>query len=439
MAGTSRQKRARGAVQSKPALKQTPLPSPVSNATPPEAPRTRSAMWIIAGITVAAVLGVAALTSGDPQSTGHAINRFEDARALTGVSTTRIPQGAASSGELVTREIQLPVPAGYVRASECVTTQDAWFFKGYTPDRLAAFLTTARVPTDTAMLIRNSARCAADGCNVVPTTAVIEGLRGEARDAVYGELRRYPENRLQVYAYLRKHAFGAWSDLPGLSPVVHDALVAGTWNAGHNLAFSDQPWLCARLHSEGERIEALRALRVRYGVDASVRVPAEGDIEALVRYWSRGNDPEDTRRVLREARDHGGLAPVAELLPPMARTRLNRFPSPSDLDYDCFWTAARFFDGAAPSDHMPGPQGIMLLAQERFDEIPATEARLGDMVAFIDPDGTFAHTATHVAGNLLFTKNGRSHQRPWVLMSLDDLREMYPAATQVRYLRQRGD
>lgn len=405
----------------------------------PEAPRARSTMWIIAGITLAAVVAVAALTSSDPQSPGHAINRFEDARALASAISTHIPQGTATPGELVTREIQLPVPAGYVRASECSTTQDAWFFKGFTADRLGAFLTSAHVPTETATLIRDAARCAPDGCNVVPTAPMIEGLRGEARDAVYTELRRYPENRLQVYAYLRKRSFGAWSELPGLSSVVRDALAASTWNAGGNIAFSDQPWLCARLHTEGERIEALRALRVRYGVDASVRVPAEGDLEPLVRYWSRGSDPEETRRVLREARNHGGLASVADLLPAMARTRLNRFPSLNDLDYDCFWTASRFFDGASPSDRMPGPQGITLLAQESYDEVPSAEARLGDMVAFVDPDGTFTHTATHVAANLLFTKNGRSHQRPWVLMSLEDLREMYPAVTHVRYLRHRGD
>jgi hypothetical protein len=238
-----------------------------------------------------------------------------------------------------------------------------------------------------------------------------------------------------VFAYLRPRALGPWSAMADVPARVRSLLARGEWSLDAHHAFSDQPWLCAQL-DEGERAAAIRALRTRYGLDVSVRVPAQGDLAPLVRYWSVGHDPEAVRAVLAGAR--GGLAPVAALLPPMARARLNRFPAQGALEYDCFWTAARFFEGATPSDHFPGPQGIVDLVRDHYAPVPSADARLGDLVAFVDPNGTFSHTASQVAGDIVFTKNGRSRQRPWVLMHLDEVRAMYPLVREVRWYRRRA-
>jgi hypothetical protein len=372
------------------------------------------AMGLAALVTVVG-LGAVTLLRGrnsprdeqNPQESG--LLRTSDAHAA---------EGPAWPGELDVRGIELQIPAGYIRASECITTPEAWRFPNMTHEQVAALARDAHLPA-------------------VATESLVGSLPLGPRSALYRSLRRLPGNRLQAFAFLRPRALGAWSDLPGLSTNVRVTLARATWSLDDHHAFSDQPWLCSQLTTDAERVEALHALRMRYGLDVSVRVPTQGDLAPLVRYWSVGNDPDAVRSVLVDARNHGGLASVAALLPPMARARLNRFPAPDALEYDCFWTAARFFEGTTPSDHFPGPQGIVDLVRNEYTSVPSAEARLGDLVAFVDADGTFAHTATQVAGDVLFTKNGRSHQRPWVLMHLDEVRAMYPHLREVQWYRRR--
>lgn len=347
----------------------------------------------------------------------------------------RPDEGPAWPGELDVRGIQLPIPEGYVRSSECTTAPEAWRFTGMTRDQVAALARDVYLPAAVAEPLAAGLRCESWGCEYTPPLALVGALPAGPRDALYRALRRLPGNRLQGFAYLRPRALGPWSAMADVPPRVRSLLARGEWSLDAHHAFSDQPWLCAEL-DEGERAAAIRALRTRYGLDVSVRVPAQGDLAPLVRYWSVGHDPEAVRAVLTGAR--GGVAPVAALLPPMARARLNRFPAQGALEYDCFWTAARFFEGAAPSDHFPGPQGIVDLVRDHYTQVPSADARLGDLVAFVDPNGTFAHTASQVAGDILFTKNGRSHQRPWVMMHLDEVRSMYPLVREVRWYRRRA-
>ena len=49
--------------------------------------------------------------------------------------------------------------------------------------------------------------------------------------------------------------------------------------------------------------------------------------------------------------------------------------------------------------------------------------------------GVFGHTANLVAGDLLFTKNGRSLRRPWALMTLAQVHFEYPGLSPRAYRR----
>ena len=440
MARTGKQKRANAPRTPthgtpRPALKHTPAqPSNTADSARDGASSARTAVWVAALVTVAGLAAVTVLRGNGSTPEGatqqeSALQREREARAA---------DGPAWPGELDARGIELPIPAGYVRASECVATPEPWRFPGMTRDQVTALARDAHLPPTAADALAEGLRCETSGCEFTASWEVLGALAAEPRSAFYRALHRLPGNRLQLFAFQRPRALGAWSDMPTLSTHVRAALARGTWSLDEHHAFSDQPWLCAQLTTDAERVEALRALRTRYGLDVSVRVPAQGDLTPLVRYWSLGNDPDAVRSVLVDARSHGGLASVAALLPAMARARLNRFPAQDALEYDCFWTAARFFEGTAPSEHFPGPQGIIDLVRDHYAQVPSAEARLGDIVAFVDPDGTFSHTATQVAGDVIFTKNGRSHQRPWVLMNLDDVRAMYPHVHEVRWYRRRA-
>lgn len=412
-----------------------PPPPPPPPAGPPAAtPSPRSVVWVAAAVTVAGLAAVAMLRGRDPAPPRGDDGGDAPARVLD----ARLEEGPAWPGELDVRGIELTIPEGYVQASECGTSPEPWRFVGMTRDQVTALAREAHLPDAVATPLAAGLSCDAAGCAYTPTLEQLTALPAASRDVLYRALRGMPGNRLQVFAYLRPRALGPWGDLPGLTPRVRELLGQGAWRLDDDFAFSDQFWLCAQLATDAERVEAIRALRTRYGLDVSVRVPAHGDLTPLVRYWSVGHDPAAVSAVLLEARAQGTVAPVAALLPPMARARLNRFPERTALAYDCFWTAARFFEGTTPSDHFPGPEGIVSLVRAEYVPVPSAEARLGDLVAFIEPDGSFAHTATQIAGDVLFTKNGRSHERPWVLMHLDTIRAMYPLVREVRWYRRRA-
>ena len=122
----------------------------------------------------------------------------------------------------------------------------------------------------------------------------------------------------------------------------------------------------------------------------------------------------------------------------MARARLDRFPQRSGLEYDCFWTATHFFDGASPPDSaadFPDNDGIARWVERGYREVPMAEARFGDLIALRATDGRIAHTANLVAGDVVFTKNGLVLTQPWVLARLADVSRLYPFTMPRAYRR----
>ncbi len=335
----------------------------------------------------------------------------------------------AVSGEIEARPIELRLPAAYVHAAECFDVQEAWTFKGRDLASLTALARSAGLPEREVARVRSVARCDADGCAVMPDAALIATMGLDARSALYGELYRFAENRVVAFPATRPGELGRWGDLADVSPRVRDLIERATWRVHGDWAFSDPTWLCSQLTSDAEKAEAIATIHRRYGLDARVRVPAAGDLEAMVRYWSRGNDADDVRRALLDARAQGELAKVGDLLPAMARARLNRFPSPDDVEYDCFWTAINFFEGPTPTNWFPGTEGIAPLLRANYVERPLADVTLGDLIVFYSADGRVAHIVNHVAGDVVFTKNGRSRSRPWALMRLADVREIYRFTT----------
>lgn len=339
--------------------------------------------------------------------------------------SVHVIEGFATPGAIVERIVSLPLPAGAFTAEDCLRDVEAWRFAGRDLDGVDAFARWAGVSPQQVARLRSRARCDAGGCTVVPDIELLESLRREARGALYRELAKYSENRLQMFPAYRPAELGAWGAIASVSPRVRALLDAGTWLDGDRYAFSDLPWVCSAVASDAERVEALTTLRMRYGIDASVRVP-QGDIEPLVRYWSTGSDPDEIRRALLDARRGDGLAPVTALLPAMARARVNRYPRSNDPEYDCFWSAVNFFEGPAPSSQPFTSQSVASLLRDAYVEVPAESARLGDVVALRGADGRVAHTCNFIAPDLLFSKNGRTHRRPWSLVSAADLAREYP-------------
>lgn len=316
-------------------------------------------------------------------------------------------------GEVSAREVALSLPADAVRASDCASEQDAWRFEGRTRAHLASLAREARLSDEATRSIVDEARCDRQGCTVTPTMALLDALTPTSRAVLYPELARHQANREHVDPALRPTSLGAWSDEPELSTRVAGLLAAGTWSTGRHYAFSDSAWLCARLSDSGERLAALRALRARYTLDAWVRVPFASDVDAVVAHWSRGRDAE-VRARFEGAVARGERVSVASLLPAMARARLARYPAADEPPSDGFWTAAHFFD-TDPAPERLGVSAMDALLRERYVEVPLMAGRYGDLVALYDPVGELVQTASLVAIDLVFVKDGDERVDPWVL------------------------
>lgn len=417
-----KRRRARGAAPSP-----NPPPEPHA-ATPAPEPRGRAA-WLFAALCVASFLALALSRSHAPRGAAAAERSRDDA-----APPSYRPTGPAWPGEFDARYTEVLLPARYVSASECLRTQEPWVFRGRTADAMASLLAASGMGAAQVERARGLARCDTSGCVVTPDAELAGSLSRSARNALYAELSRAKENRLHALAALRPAELGPWTTMAHVNPRVRELIGRATWTLDGSYAFSDLSWLCNQLATDAERLEAVTTLYSRYTLDAALRVPAAGDLEPLVRYWSVGNVEDDVRSALAAAR--GGSVPVASLLPAMARARLGHYPAPGDPEYDCYWSSTRFFAGATPSDDVPDVSRAEYHLTRAYAEVTDDERRLGDLYVLRNTStGDLVHMANHVAGDVVFTKNGRSHTRPWALMHLRDMRRIFPFTTLRVYRR----
>jgi hypothetical protein len=379
---------------------------------------------VLGAVLVACFLALVLTRSRAPRGGPSA----EAARALDDATPPpRRPSGPARAGEVEARYVEVLLPASYVTASECLRTQEPWVFRGRTADAVVALTQAAGFAPPQLERVRALARCDASGCVVTPDPQLVESLSRTTRSALYAELARARENRLHALAALRPATMGPWTAMAHVTPRLRELIARATWMSDGSYAFSDMAWLCAQLETDAERVEAVTTLYSRYSLEASLRVPADGDLEPMVRYWSVGNIEDDVRSALASAR--GASLPLARLLPAMARARLGRYPAQGDPEYDCYWSSTRFFAGATSGEDIPDVSRAEYYLSGAYAEVTGDERHLGDLYVLRGADGNLVHMANHVAGDVVFTKNGRSHTRPWALMHMRDMRRIFPFTT----------
>jgi hypothetical protein len=87
------------------------------------------------------------------------------------------------------------------------------------------------------------------------------------------------------------------------------------------------------------------------------------------------------------------------------------------------------FIEAEPDDRF-ADDGIAYL-HEHFYEI-AKPSLYGDRIFLVDDEGRAVHSAVCIAGDVVFTKNGRGFGQPWMMTYLEDIVRMYASSEHVR-------
>jgi hypothetical protein len=119
---------------------------------------------------------------------------------------------------------------------------------------------------------------------------------------------------------------------------------------------------------------------------------------------------------------------LVHLLPPTARRLLYTFPGQNfgRTGYypDCHWTSLNF-NNFEPLDRLADPTLATAYTLENYTKVTGP-FHYGDVIFLMDGNsGNAVHSCVYLADDIVFTKNGRSPTKPWVLMKLEDVIAQY--------------
>lgn len=350
-------------------------------------------------------------------------------------------------GELVVRPIIISPPMEYVSRTWGELQPSVWHFPPMTGDELESLLLSFGLTRDEAARLRGTARAAdpVPGVFVVPDPELVGRLSPEVRARVYLWLGRSalsgytdrPINFDQVTSY-RFHgdSIDDWLAEP-LAPETRALVTPYIYRHNGFLFFADIEQVRSRIHDADELQRLAKRLLRHATLLVYLQVPEGGDIDRMAEYWGLGGRRTDLRPLLESITRPsttsdgrvGSAIDISHLLPTLVREHLYRYPRPSVEDLqrpllaNCLWTALNFFS-AEPDDRYLDP-AFSLAALKSDYYLVQDNYQLGDIVAFADRHGNLVHVAVHIAGDLVFSKNGTSALSPWSILPLDRLKGHY--------------
>lgn len=284
-----------------------------------------------------------------------------------------------------------------------------------------------------------------NGLRVSPDDDLVRGLSPEARAVVYHRLADCDLNIEQCTSFVYcADTVDQWLANADLAPRTIDLVRPLIYRNGRFLFFADFRFVWPELPDRDERVRLLRAMSREVTYLIKLHVDGDSDVDALVKYWGVGGREQQVRPLLESLAEvpGGGSIDITHLLPPYARSRLYTYPN-SDrisetLNRDCHWSAMNFFN-EQPDDRFANPRDYALELHKNWRPIRAAELQLGDLVLYENDKDLLYHSAVYIANGILFTKNGSRPSRPWMLMTMDDMRDYYPLDGEItmRYFRER--
>jgi hypothetical protein len=244
---------------------------------------------------------------------------------------------------------------------------------------------------------------------------------------LYEELGRWSQNPSQAKPFrIVPKQVDEWLGDSSLSPETKALVRKLLYPKSPFLLFADSALVIQRIPSPEERKRFLQVVFRQRAVLPKLQIRPDSDADTLVRYWGiRGRERQVRPLIESLRRSGGGEIDVAILLPAFARERLYSYQFDEDTRFrDCNWSALNFFLGA-PDDRFSDPSFIDQVVAK--DYTPVTGVRLfGDIVILRgSQSGAAVHVCNYIADDIVFTKNGGSRFKPWVLMRLQDVVNYY--------------
>jgi hypothetical protein len=367
---------------------------------------------------------------------------------LLGVMLARSPNRPASAspprqaahpgrwGRLSAVEIELRAPER-ITPNLCRTNLSPWFIPRRTAEEAGVFLTEAGCDPSAVPQLLQTAQPMGNGLQMLPPLDFLLGLSAPARARIYFRLGESAQNQDQFYAFRwRPQEWTNWLAESQFEPATRQWLERLAYTDGQYHYFADEAALTERLSGDGEKVKLVEALTRTKALIVTLHVGPNANIMEMAEYWGAGGRVREVLPILESlARlPEGGDTDIVNLLPPFADVRLNTYPRLDGPRYDCHWSAYNFFN-ITPDDRLLNGVELTRVHQERYVMVSPAEARLGDLVLFLNREGQAVHSSVYVADDIVFTKNGASRKKPWVLMKMADVQNIFWQLPTIAYAR----
>jgi len=348
------------------------------------------------------------------------------------------PWGRLVLTPILITPVDQSLPAGWSRPPPT-----SWLFAGQTESSLRAFLSGLSLFADEKADLLNRTKWKIDpsGIRVYPDSDTIVSLDETTRAKIYAQLALHKENPAHARPWSLKAAdFETRLKSSGLTVATQALIKKVAYRAGNRIFVSDGPTVVSNINDEKEKIRVLRFLKSAetYMVKMEIH-PADNPLGALG-YWDNQQSVHDFRPILESVLNSadGGYLDLIHILPDFARDRLYTYPerdeSAAEIRRDCHWSSLNFF-ATDPDDRFGQTEHVQQYVLENYYQ-SSEEPAYGDIIFFTTQAGETLHSATFLAANLTFTKNGDDPYQPWIIMDADDLEQLYSSVTQSPVFRQ---
>jgi hypothetical protein len=338
-------------------------------------------------------------------------------------------------GDLVTRDIELERPAEFLSGEVSDPQAETWTFNGLKPEEVKVLLfkdglTAAQVA---AVLAPGTVTQDKSGTRLTPPGGVLLALDSATRGKLYLALAGRGVNLYLDYPYIFPNDnINSIYASPQLNADDLALLKQLVYANGAAWQMSDYDLLLGKIPTLERRVAMARALSRQHAVFAGLAIKPDTDIDKIAAYWSnvpnvRFTDMRPLLESLKALPDGGNLS-LFYLLPKFARDRLYTFPlppHPGDPVLDCHWTTFNFSNDT-PDNRFNDPNFAVQYISQNYYQI-AAPSLYGDVLLLMNDKSEIKHSATYLADDLVFTKNGDNYRQPWMIMHIPDLLATYPA------------
>lgn len=220
-----------------------------------------------------------------------------------------------------------------------------------------------------------------------------------------------------------------WAAHSRLRPKLREAFKSMTYMRGEALCFSDVSVLVSMAESDTEARDIYMTMTLTRSLVLRLNVKKTVNMRPVFAYWAGTNRHKEIASVIDSAEGTEGIdcLDCIHLLPSLPRRYLYSYP-PTELALkgrmpDCHWTSLNFFN-STPQDYFLDTRLASMHVLEQYVTVDPPYV-FGDVLMFMTPQGSAIHSCTYVADDIVFTKNGENVATPWLLMSINDVKQVY--------------